>query len=375
MPGNLLDEVLTCIQQAVILAEVDGRILYASPGTRDVLGYAPDRLSAANLTMLFTSEDLSFLLPNLLHLARTGRSFDGEVMLQGGGERRFFAHLSLRSFVEEGREQPLLILAVQDIDRLKRLEKAFKEHQYEDLVKVANGIAHEIRNPLTSIGGFVNRMYRLNPRTNEQERYYQFIVSNLKRIENLVHQTDELVSLPMPRLSPFSVRELCEEVQRANLPQCEERGVVFRLEAVDLTLTADSDQLRRVLCILVANALDALPDGGEITVTARQTGQDCEFMVADNGEGIAPGDLSTLFHPFFSTKADGIGIDLALTKRIVERHDGRIRVESVLGQGTTFYLRLPLERRRQIRRLSFEAYPEAAAMFSASPTPNGSQAV
>jgi PAS domain S-box-containing protein len=372
MPGNLLDEVLACIQQAVILAEVDGRMLYASPGAQEVLGYSSEALAGANLSMFFTAEDLPFFLPNLLHLARNRHSFDGEAMLQGEGERRFFARLSLRTFVEEGRDQPFLILAIQDIDQHKRLEKAFKDHQYEDLVKVANGIAHEIRNPLMGIGGFASRMYRLGPHTDEQERYYGFIVSNLKRIEELVHQTDGLISLPLPSLSQVSLKELCEEVGRSHRHKCEERGVAFRVIAVDVTFKVDLDQIRRVLSILLANALDALPHGGEITLAVRQVGEDCEISVSDNGVGISPDDMSALFSPFFSTKADGIGIDLALIKRIIERHDGQVRVESTPGLGTTFYLRLPMERRRRIRRLSFEAHPEAAEL-SASLDPGGGQ--
>lgn len=372
MRGNLLEEVLACIQQAVILAEVDGKILYASPGAQDVLDYPPEALAGANLSMFFMAEDQSFFLPNLLHLARTRQPFDGEAMLQGDGERRFFAHLSLRTFIEDGREQPLIILAIQDIDRRKRLEKAFKEHQYEDLVKVANGIAHEIRNPLMGIGGFASRLYRLCPHTDEQERYYGFIVSNLKRIEELVRQTDSLVSLPLPRLSLVSIKELCEEVVRACQDKYGARGVALRLEAVDMELKVDSDQIRRALSILLANALDALPHGGEIVVAVRQAAEDCELSVSDTGVGISPDDMSALFSPFFSTKADGIGMDLALIKRIVERHDGQVRVESAPGRGTTFHIRLPLERRRRIRRLCFEMEPEAIGL-PAAPEPGGSR--
>ncbi|MBP8645619.1 MAG: hypothetical protein KBH99_05810, partial [Syntrophobacteraceae bacterium] len=107
--------------------------------------------------------------------------------------------------------------------------------------------------------------------------------------------------------------------------------------------------LERVFSILLDNSLAALPHGGRVLVEGEADGTIFTVRFTDNGTGISPEHLPYIFNPFFSTKADGVGIDLALVKRIIEIHNGSVGVKSKVGDGTTFFLQLPLERRRPIR--------------------------
>jgi signal transduction histidine kinase len=110
------------------------------------------------------------------------------------------------------------------------------------------------------------------------------------------------------------------------------------LPAVD----ADRDQLLQVLLNLVANALDAAPAGGRVTVAARRDGDGIALCVTDDGPGIAAADLPRVFEPYFTTKAGGTGLGLAIAQRIAEEHAGQLEVASAPGAGATFTLRLPL---------------------------------
>ena len=106
----------------------------------------------------------------------------------------------------------------------------------------------------------------------------------------------------------------------------------------------DSDQVHQVLLNLLLNALQAIDANGKVTVTVRPQGTMAVVDVAGNGRGIAPEHLPNIFRPFYTTKGEGTGLGLSLARRIVEDHQGRIDVTSTVGKGTTFAVRLPLQR-------------------------------
>ena len=106
-------------------------------------------------------------------------------------------------------------------------------------------------------------------------------------------------------------------------------------------LSFDAKQLRQVLINLFKNALEAMPRGGEITITTRVRGENVEVVVADSGEGMPPEVVANLFQPYFTTKAKGTGLGLAISQSIIQEHGGSISVDSTPGQGSAFTIRLP----------------------------------
>jgi signal transduction histidine kinase len=120
----------------------------------------------------------------------------------------------------------------------------------------------------------------------------------------------------------------------------------------------DKSLVVRAFSILVENALDALPEGGLMLIRSETDENQCKIYIADQGVGISSGDLPYIFNPFYRTKPTGVGIDLAVVKQIMNRHGGRVEVESKPGEGTTFLLVFPLERRRPIRMSRLENYED-----------------
>ena len=113
------------------------------------------------------------------------------------------------------------------------------------------------------------------------------------------------------------------------------------------TLWVDSNKIERVFTNLVKNAVDAMPNGGTIEISSRQNGENLEFIFADTGSGMSEDTIGKIFTPLFTTKAQGMGFGLAICKRIVEAHGGKISVESTLNKRTTFTIALPIEQKQK----------------------------
>jgi len=346
---ELWEGILSSIQQIILLADTDGSILFISPAVEKILGFTSDELKGKAFSAIFTEEDLICMYPNLLYMAQKKNVFEGEIMVVRKDGSRMMAYMIARPCHDGSRNKTVLVICLQDIHKEKELEKAYTQTRYQDLLKIANGIAHEIRNPLVGIGGFVNRLFKACGGVKDQRQYYDLIMNNLNKIENLVKKVQFFAQLPKPTLRQSSVSELIDEALHSYRQEMEKRGIELVLDLEETTLRADRDLVIRTLSILIDNAMDALSGGGRIAISVEEAENQCIFSVSDTGTGIADEDISYIFNPFFSTKSNGAGIDLAAVKRIMESHGGRIEVKTKKGEGSTFTLVFPMERRRSIR--------------------------
>ena len=344
-----LQNLMCCFQGVILVTDADGNILMTNEAVESILGYTPHELNNKNLSLIFAPEDLSYLYPNLLQLGRKSQPFHGEVLLVKKNGVSFFAFIVFRSFNDHSLNKSFNFICIRDIDAQKRLEKASAETNHEDLVKVANGVAHELRNPLMGIGGFVKRLYDKCNAVHEHGDYYDHIITNLKKIETIVRKVEFLAKLPKPSFTMENMKDLIQKAIQPYLPILEKRKINLKTPVDPTILKMDKDLIIRVFAILTDNALDALPDGGDIVIHDATNNNHCEIEFSDTGRGISVEDLPFIFNPFFSTKADGAGIDLAVVKRIMESHGGSVKVRSEEGRGTGFILQFPLERRRAIR--------------------------
>jgi signal transduction histidine kinase len=207
--------------------------------------------------------------------------------------------------------------------------------------QVAGGIAHELRNPLNVIKTSV--YYLLNARTPNPAK----TAEHLQRIERHVLTADGVITalsdfarMPLPNVRPFVLAECLREVlEDTTIP--EKVRVTLVLPATLPRALADVDQVRIVFGNLIRNAREAMPEGGELTLRGTAIEEGVELTVADTGVGIAPENLSRVLEPLFSTKARGLGLGLAIARAILEKNQGSLRVQSELGRGSTFTVRLP----------------------------------
>jgi signal transduction histidine kinase len=213
---------------------------------------------------------------------------------------------------------------------------------------VAN-IAHEFNNPLTSIVGYASELRLSLPDGDPRRDEVMIIEGEALRARKIVRDLLDFSRQRAPALEPVHINPLLSRLVSILRHQAQVANVEVEEEyGVDLpAVLADADQLRQVFMNLVMNGLDAMPDGGRLRITTGLSEQDGEYWVEvavrDTGSGIAPELLSRVFEPFFTTKpeAKGMGLGLSVSQGIVESHKGQILVESEVGRGSTFRVRLP----------------------------------
>ena len=226
-----------------------------------------------------------------------------------------------------------------DLDEKLEREKALL------LEKMAPILAHEIRNPLGSIKGAA-QVLRSEAESAEQRNLLDVITEEVDRLNRVVTQFLDYARPYQPELQPRSINAVIEKV----LTVIEANSISSRIDIQwELhphlpPVPMDQEQIHQVILNIVINAIEAMPDGGTLTVRTFRidsaTGDAVGISIRDTGQGIRRETLKQIFTPFFTTKERGVGLGLAVCQRIIRNHGGRIRVKSIPGKGTIFYIRL-----------------------------------
>jgi PAS domain S-box-containing protein len=351
---NLFDS----IQTAFLLTDTHSKILYINRQAESFFGYQREELEGQRIRILFLEEDLIYFLPNILFLTLYKNGFEGEALLRQKDGKKIFVHLFTGSFKEE--EELFLIFTFQEIQRLKNLEREKGEvDHWASLGRMAEGIAHQFRNPVASIGGYANRLLKgLSVR--KSRSYVSQILQETGRLEVILQRVEEYVRVPRAVLRRESIQEVVEMAVSNFSKLAKGKRIPIRLQANELAkdghLFIDRGLMIKAISNILENSLDAVsmaPLGRQkkgIEVSLADDGEIVEVSISDQGQGIATKDLSMIFEPFFSTRADRVGLGLTFARRVMKEHAGRIRVESQAGKGTRVTLYLPKDRRRKVRR-------------------------
>ena len=248
---------------------------------------------------------------------------------------------------------------VRDVSEIKKLrQKVATADRMAALGEMAAKVAHEIRNPLLSIGGFARRLEKRLE--SELKEYAKIIVDEVGRLEGILNDTLSFVKTVKMKKSEVSLNELVGGVINLLEPAAFDKGnVLLRKLDCPARLHVDYDRFKEVLLNIMTNANQAT-DTGQIVISAYLTAvrsdpdllghtaqkQEAIIEIEDNGCGIKAEDLNRIFDPFFTTRPTGTGLGLSITKRIIEEHGGRIEVESIWGAGTKFKIYIPLQEGR-----------------------------
>lgn len=231
-------------------------------------------------------------------------------------------------------------------ERTRALEEAnqrlLRSERLATVGKLGAGIAHELRNPLAVIN---NSAYFLRTRLGDDDpkiaRHLEIIEHEVQTANKIITDLMAFVRVTDLERAPVDVNALMlEALTKVEVP--EQVHVETRLDETLLKPLVDADKLRQVLINLMNNAVQAMPDGGQMSLVSAQRNGDVFISVQDTGVGIEAQDLERVFEPLFTTKAKGIGLGLALVKLLVEAHQGEIDVASERGKGTVFTVRLPV---------------------------------
>ena len=241
-------------------------------------------------------------------------------------------------------------------EEMRELEKNLhRADKLTALGTLASNIAHEIKNPLVAIKTFTQLFPEKFNDPEFQKKYNQIVPRELERLEDILH---ELLNFSRPAkevTKPVEVKKVIDEILLFMDNEISKNGVRIIKEYQENLpkILTNPDQMKQVFLNLILNALQAMPEGGSLKISARMViptnRQDdireskfVEIRFSDTGYGIPEENLKNLFKPFFSTKEDGTGLGLAIVKQIIKDHNGTIEVVSTLNQGTTFQIKLPL---------------------------------
>jgi nitrogen fixation/metabolism regulation signal transduction histidine kinase len=213
--------------------------------------------------------------------------------------------------------------------------------------ELARRLAHELKNPLFPLQITVENMQRARERYPEQfdevfREGTSTLLAELANLKQIIGRFSDFAKMPAPETQPVSLNDLAAENVRLFGPQLEQAGVraALELDATARPVPADPEQMSRVLRNLILNAIDAMPQGGVLTVRTAALASGVRLEVADTGAGLTPEECERLFTPYYTTKTHGTGLGLAIVQSVVSDHKGRIAVESAPGKGTTFRIEL-----------------------------------
>ncbi|CAM3773460.1 ATP-binding protein [Alkalicoccus chagannorensis] len=248
-----------------------------------------------------------------------------------------------------------------------------REHELDKMKsELVSTVSHELRTPLSSVLGFTELLLTKELKPERQKRYLSTIHKEAKRLTNLINDFLDLQRMEAGS-QPYQMEDLSMDAVAMDVIYQFKNEQKHRLSFVDQSYAAkvegDRERLYQVLTNLVSNAVKFSPEGGEVTIHFSNSGSDLLVAVEDEGLGIPPEAKDSLFNKFQRIdnsdrrNIGGTGLGLAICREIVERHGGRIWVESETGQGSTFFFRLPLKHQQQARTVTTpEGYPKGASV-------------
>jgi len=324
----------------------DGKVIFINKKGSEIIGYSKDELIGLPFEKL-VSEEYKQLTKERYERRLRGESIPSiyEVELIAKTDNRIPVELSATRIQYQGRPADLLI--VRDIRERKRLEEErLKLEKLETIGELATMVGHDLRNPLQSIE---NATYYLKsacacmpssaipPKAKEM---LQVIDDSVKYADKIVRDLHEFSATKKPLLKKTDINMLVKEtLSQAAAPE----NVELLAELGPLSeIEVDRDQIKRVFMNLAVNGIQAMENGGRLTVSTKKIGGFVEISFKDTGVGISKENMEKLFTPLFTTKAKGMGMGLSICKRFVENHGGSIEVESEVGKGTTFTVKLPI---------------------------------
>ncbi len=228
-------------------------------------------------------------------------------------------------------------------EKVEMQEQLRKSDTLTVIGELAAGIAHEIRNPLTALKGFIQLLE--SSMMNEHAMYYQVITSELQRIDTIIN---EFLLLAKPQAIKYQEKDI-KQIMKETTDLLSAQAVLHNIQFVTMynnklpLVFCEPNQLKKVFINLIKNAIEVMPNGGNITITIKKKrNQRIQISIKDEGTGIAKEKIKKLGEPFYTTKARGTGLGLMVSYRIIAEHQGTISIESEEGRGTIFTIELPL---------------------------------
>ncbi|NLP52406.1 ATP-binding protein [Bacillus sp. RO1] len=325
----------------ITLASPDGTVQYINPAVTDILGYSQKDIIGVDFAQFIPSEDLETVqsFNGEINRAQTSLSKEFRVLAKDG--RAVWLETVSKPVLDENGKLKQIISTTRDISERRESEVALVNSEKLTAVgQLAAGVAHEIRNPLTSLKGFLQL---INIQNGVNPQYYEIMASELERIELI---SNEMLVLAKPQakfLESVDMVKVLKNVVFLLDSQALFLNIGIKLEVAEsLMHDCVESEMKQVFINLLKNAFEAMPRGGEVTIRLKETAESVYVEFEDQGVGISPEKIKELGKPFFTTKEKGTGLGLLVTNKIIKNHNGSLDYKSELNKGTV--ARITLEK-------------------------------
>ena len=347
-----LAHLTTIINEALITTDSSGSIQSINLAASRLWGYSFEELKDKDVHFLVRGEARTLLHRDLVKDTLRAGKVEGEFHFRKKDNSTFPGYLST-SIIKENNRVRGIVIVVAELTRLYAVEQRLKQSEkLASLGKVVEGVAHEVRNCLTSLGGFALRLRKMSEEDSSTSKYTEIILNDVGRLEKMVKDIEEYVQFSKFYGFNFIKTDLVPLIERARdkaineLPEEMVKKVGFSIDAHGTLPKAQVDPaaIEEVFFNLIRNAYEAMPNGGRLKVTVQDLKSGVSVAFTDTGTGIHSEDVSEIFNPFFTSKTVGAGMGLSKAHLLLEEHRGAVRVSSEPGKGSTFEVFLPVER-------------------------------
>jgi PAS domain S-box-containing protein len=331
----------------IIVNDMMGNVLIFNDGAGKILGYTPEEVIGKIKVYLFYPDKTAHEIKRLIYDPSQGgvgilENYETQARHKDGSLVPIW--LSARLLHEDSREIGI-VGYFRDLRERRRLEmELLRNERLAALGKMVAHISHEIKNPLITIGGFTGQLGRVADLPENARRRLTLIHKEVQRLEKFLTDMSTFTRGAPPQKALGDLPALIREVAELMDGSFKDRAVTFHFHALSQipTFAFDPGQIRQVLINLFKNAVEAMPEGGDLTVSVEVGEGFLVLKITDTGHGIPPEQLHNLFTPFFTTKPGGTGLGLIISRGLITQHQGEISIDSAEGRGTTCTIRLPM---------------------------------
>ncbi|OIK14847.1 PAS domain-containing sensor histidine kinase [Bacillus sp. MUM 116] len=315
------------------------QIVDLNHSTEEIFGLPKERLIGKYLFGLFSQKEIKQdIIKHVEQVLEKGNHSSTIIIETDEGQKRYF-DCSSKSDIEG-----LNFTVIKDVTEKMEIQEQLRKSDTLNVIgELAAGIAHEIRNPMTALKGFIQLLE--SSIKSEHEMYYHVITSELQRIDSIIN---EFLILAKPQAIRYQEKDI-KQIMKETVDLLNAQAVLHNVQFITVyednlpLIFCEPNQLKKVFINIIKNAIEVMPDGGciLIKISLTETNQ-IRISIRDEGIGIPEEKIKKLGEPFYTTKEQGTGLGLMVSYRIIEEHQGTIQIESEIGKGATFHITLPL---------------------------------
>jgi len=357
---NFYQNIFASLIDGILVISADLKIAKVNQAAEEMFQRSRGSLEGELLSELFPDQ------PDVMEKARQSISAGTAYHhVEGIGHRKsnnvcFSANLTFSPVIKDNNKSATGIILIQDTSLIKELQETFQQMEHlSTLSTLTAGMAHEIRNPLSGIRGSAQLLLK-DLENIEQREYIEIVIAEVDRINRLVKRMMDLTRPALKNFKPTNIHQVLEEILALEKEILKRKKGEF-IQDYDPslpTIEANEDELKQVFLNLIKNAVEASPEGGQVRITTQfntnytlRKKQDAlpahniVVKIIDSGPGMTDTTMKNLFTPFFTTKKKGTGLGMVVSLKIVESHNGKIKVASEENIGTVVQVFLPVRRK------------------------------